>query len=546
MTGLTGQNRQTVVPVRAKVGQAFASPGSEVLQTGLRQPGRLTDVRVQGTRLSQTSKPGSDYPHCIKTDETMSNKDRRQIENELKQLLWDAGRERFPYPRYISSVGFYPVPVALLATKEPRWLYFLDCLFGQMDEQGAIEISFDRILARGGIKERTLRNYLHKLTNTGWVISWEQWLLQRADEQLKGMGWELLSRESRRRHVQNVARPEKRTRIYLVTEKFGQSELLYKPRTYLLRGWSDYRRDLAARQVINGLFWGFNQKQKHTVGPLSSFEMSRWELRSWTKKVHGQRIPEEFRAALAAWLEDGLLLREGESRFRFELARINRKAPGETPADWRYRLRRDIQRKLGLDAQAEKEKITLLANLIERKIIREREVKTFLNVLERYHPFLLHERQFKKLIDWMIAQYDSGRRPPAWKELLQDYLAAEVRKKPVLLGEWLFRFAQRTADGDVFLWQKKTPMTGLILRWRLQPKNQKGKAISVIRTAMLRQAKVFLPEDDGRPSRRFYQTSDVSAFLKRLKDGESLVVFSVVDHKNAEIWVEVALLGHPQ
>jgi len=404
----------------------------------------------------------------------MSNKTSRQIEDGLKQLLWEAGRERFPYPDHFPASDFYPMPVTLLATREPRWLYFLDYMFGHLDEQGAIEINLDRAVAYGGVKERTLQKYLAKIVRDDWLIAWEEWLLQRADEQLVGIGWESLSRNDRKRYVKRIAGSGNRTKIYLVTGKFLQGGLFYKPRDYIRRGWSDYRRDVAARQVVNGLFWGFNQQQKRSEGRLSSLEMSRWELRNWTKKVHGDRTPEGFRSALDEWVGDGLLLRQGENRFRFELAIVSHNAPGEKLADRRHRLRMDIQREQGLNAYSEKEKITLLVDLVEQKIVREREIKTFLNVLERHHPFLLHERQFKKLVDWMIAQHDVRRAVPDWKRLLQDYLSAEASRQPVVLGEWLFRFAQRAADGEVFIWKKmKTPMSAIVLRWRLQPKRQK-------------------------------------------------------------------------
>jgi len=93
----------------------------------------------------------------------MSNKTSRQIEDGLKQLLWEAGRERFPYPDHFPASDFYPMPVTLLATREPRWLYFLDYMFGHLDEQGAIEINLDRAVAYGGVKERTLQKYLAKI-----------------------------------------------------------------------------------------------------------------------------------------------------------------------------------------------------------------------------------------------------------------------------------------------------------------------------------------------------------------------------------------------
>jgi len=476
----------------------------------------------------------------------MSRKSHRRIENELKKLILNSPEKTIPFPNYFPPSDFYPIPVSLLAQKEARKLYFLDHVFEKMDEHGLIEINYDNILARGGLRERTLEKYLKELETQNWIVSWEKWLLQRAEAALVGTDWDILSQKEKRYYIDKVASSERRTKLFYVTHKFLRSELLYKPVNYIRRGWSDYRKDLAVRQVINGLFLGFNRKQNDSKKRLYAFEMNVWELKRWTKIVHGGRSPAEFQAAVDTLTDDQLLLILENNHLKFEMAGINRKVPIENPADRKQRLRRDICRKFGLDEQTDKERITLLTNLVERGIIPERKIGTFLNVLENNHPLLLQEREFKKMVDWMVAQHDVGRTLPLWKQLIMDYKSARVSRVPEILGTWSFRFVQRTADGDIFTGDKERPkVTSFVLRWRAQPKRLGKENVSVIRVGVLRDTNVHLLERNWkRPGTRFYLSSDVSAVLKRLKNEEHVVIFSVVDNKHSKMRLEVTLLGY--
>jgi hypothetical protein len=416
-----------------------------------------------------------------------------------------------------------------------------------MDDHGTITINIDRFIARGGLNERTLQNYLKKAEKTGWLFSAETWWLQKAEQHLRGKAWRQLSITEKKRAIrQTLTGPSRsRDRTYFVSEAMLQGPMLFKPRSYILRGWSDYRHDLATRHLVNGLCLALMEVRQGQGRMGAEIVTNRWGLRKKVKAIYG-RVPEFFDEAIANLMQDGILLQNEGDEIRFHLDNLNRPAPGALQGDRTMRLRLDTQRKLELDAARNKSQITLLMNLVQRRLIRERDLTTFLNVLENNHPYLLSDKRFKHLVDWMLAQSDTGRPSVGWRKLLTDYVARYIRHRPQIVSLPVFHFERSTANGDEVIWHKPSkPHTALVLRWRMRPTTIQVKPLAP-RLALKRGEAIYLLGNRNAWSKHFYGVADISQFLKNLTEGEYIAVFAAVARKDSELRIESQLVVHFQ
>jgi hypothetical protein len=305
---------------------------------------------------------------------------------------------------------------------------------------------------------------------------------------------------------------------------------------------SEYRWDLAERQVINAMCLGWSEDGKVQADDMG-VEMTIEQIKKLSRVLNGGSAPHDLRQAVARHVQDGVLSikrLDGKRYYRLDYRNLNRKPPAEGDRDEirRIQQRLDIQATLGLDTKREMAWLTFFARLVAANHIRIESVPSFYNILIHNHPLFRDPADLKKLYDWMCGQAKAPRTMPGWKPLLTSYLQKQMAKssqRAIFVRLREFRFRSRAADGEAVefasAWRQ---VVSAVLICEVSHGRQDSYGWLYPRLALQRSGQLQPMEHTVNWNRK-YQRIELDRYLKDLSATEPLAVVAALPSRSDTI-----------